>query len=273
MSDLTEEETVDKGWIDAIHTDDVADTLEELRSCVCSNKIFKKEVRLQQPLGAVTWVNLSATSMVDEQNRLTGFLIVVSDITEKHHAAERLRQLAHHDALTGLLNRMFFLDQLEEALDDKSRTGQIALLCIDLDGFKGVNDTYGHDAGDSLLKEVAGRLMAAVGEQDTVARLGGDEFMVTLADDNEGEYANTVAKRVLLAMQKPFHISDVEVCISASIGIAMGRGDTVDAESLIKRSDVALYRAKELGKSRMVVFSSELNDAQIKQAQLNTTRV
>jgi len=269
LSDLTLEESLGEGWINAIHREDVVDTLDEMRDALCQHQIFKKEIRLHQPLGAVAWVSVNATATVDEQHRLTGFLVVVIDITEKHHAAERLRQLAHHDALTGLLNRMFFLDHLEEALHARETDRNVGLLSIDLDGFKSVNDNFGHDAGDTLLKEVASRLQASARDEDIIARLGGDEFVVTLSHLFENKHAVLVAEKVLDVLKKPFVVGNVEVRISASIGIATSSINTTSGE-LMKQADLALYRAKELGKSVAVVFTPELDAAQRKLAELNS---
>jgi len=269
LSDLTIEESLGEGWINAIHRDDVATTLDEMRDALCQNQTFKQEFRLHQPLGAVTWVSLSATATIDEQQHLTGFLAVFTDITEKHLAAERLRQLAHHDPLTGLLNRMFFLDHLEEALLSGPSLDTVALLTIDLDGFKAVNDNLGHDAGDFLLKEVSTRLKRSVRSEDTIARLGGDEFVVTLTHLTNDDHVDLVASKILEAMKKPFVVGNVEVCISASIGVSSSANAELTPDQLMKQADVALYRAKELGKSKAIFFTPELNEVQCKREQLN----
>ena len=270
LSDLTIEETIGEGWINAIHRNDVAETLDEMRDALCQYQTFKKEFRLHLPLGAVNWVSLNATATVDEQQRLTGFLVVVTDITEKHLAAERLRQLAHHDPLTGLLNRMFFLDHLEHSLHEASEQKIVALLSVDLDGFKAVNDNLGHDAGDFLLKEVSNRLKTAVRTEDTIARMGGDEFVVSLANLSPDDRADEVAEKIIRSLKKPFVVGNVEVSISASIGVATTSDSVLTPDELMKQADVALYRAKELGKSKAITFSDELHAKQSALAALNS---
>ena len=270
MSDLSSEESLGEGWIDAIHVEDVHEALNDLRESVCSNSVFKKDLRLQKPLGGITWVNMCATSTIDEQHKLTGFLVVFTDITDKHNAAERLKQLAHHDTLTGLLNRLYFLDTLEEYLSNESSQESIGLLSVDLDGFKAVNDTLGHDAGDVVLREAADRLTKSVRDTDFVARLGGDEFTITLTQLNSAQQAKQIAEKIIANLKRPIAVSSVEVEVSASIGIAIGDIGQVGCDELIKQADIALYRAKQSGKSRAVTFSSELSEEQNRRSALNS---
>jgi diguanylate cyclase (GGDEF)-like protein/PAS domain S-box-containing protein len=269
LSDLTTEESLGEGWIDAIHAEDVHSTLNQLRDSVCKNTPFKKELRLQQPLGGITWVSMSATSTTDEQHKLTGFLVVFTDITEKHHAAERLKQIAHHDTLTGLLNRLYFRDKLSEVLNSDKYYKKVALLVIDLDGFKAVNDGLGHDAGDCVLREAANRLQSAVRDTDIVARLGGDEFTVTLSRLASDACPELVADKIIESLQKPIPVADVEVEISASIGIAVAPDGDIEIDDFIKQADIALYAAKESGKSKYVLYSDALSHEQQKQAEMN----
>jgi len=270
LSDLSIEESMDEGWINAIHREDVAETLDEMRDALSHGQTFKREFRLHLPLGAVTWVSLNATATVDEQHRLTGFLVVMTDITEKHLAAERLRELAHRDPLTGLLNRMCFLDHLDESLLDAGQHKIVSLLSIDLDGFKGVNDNFGHDGGDFLLREVAARLKDSVKDEGTIARLGGDEFVVTLINYHQTGPVIEVANKIIQAMKKPFIVGNVEVIISASIGVTDSNDTVFSADELMKQADVALYRAKELGKSKAIYFTNALNEEQSARAALNS---
>ncbi len=269
MSELTSEESNAEGWIDAIHADDVDSTLNDLRESVCHNTVFKRELRLQKPLGGVTWVSMSATSTVDDHHRLTGFLVVFTDITEKHNAAVRLKQLAHHDTLTGLLNRLHFLDTLNEMIADTSHNDTIGLMSIDLDGFKAVNDNLGHDAGDAVLKEVADRLTETIGQAGMVARLGGDEFTVGLHHVESDMQTRELAIRIIENIQRPLVVTDSQVEISASVGIAIGEKTQLSSEVLIKQADVALYRAKQNGKSCAVIFSEDLNREQLWLAELH----
>lgn len=179
-----------------------------------------------------------------------GFVTIYTDITERKQAEERIRHMANHDALTGLPNRALFNDRLGQAISVAKRaSGRFALLYLDLDKFKPVNDTFGHAAGDELLKCVAEKLRAQVRESDTVARLGGDEFSVILPDISDRRDAEAVAGKIVAALAAPFRlgIQDRAVGIGASVGIAVYPDDARDHETLIKKADVAMYDAKAKG--------------------------
>jgi len=173
---------------------------------------------------------------------------------------ERIRHQAYHDSLTGLPNRVRFGEQLEEALRRAKRAGApLALLFLDLDLFKRVNDTLGHDAGDALLRLAAERIRRAVREADMLFRMAGDEFTVLLEDVRGPEEAAMVAGRVLEGVAEPLQIGGQQLAITASIGIALYPGDEAVGERLIKAADTAMYRAKELGRNRYAFFAPELN--------------
>jgi len=174
------------------------------------------------------------------------FILAVRDIRERKDAAARIAHLAYHDVLTGLPNRAVFLDHLAATLE---QTGQrkVALLCLDLDGFKAVNDLYGHPLGDELLIEVSHRLRSAVGEETLVARLGGDEFAVVQVGARQPAKAGQTADSVIAALNRPFELQDQSVRIGCSVGIAIYPTDASNASNLIKNADLALYRAKSEG--------------------------
>ncbi|HRX69897.1 MAG: EAL domain-containing protein [Candidatus Competibacteraceae bacterium] len=184
----------------------------------------------------------------------------IQDITERKHAEGQMAYLANYDALTGLPNRYLFQDRLEHALSQADRSGeQLALLFLDLDRFKAINDTFGHDVGDELLKKAARRLMDTVRNSDTVARLGGDEFILLLENVIDSEEVSHVAGKVLARMNQPFHLSGRDLFVSASIGIALYPGDASDVHTLLKHADTAMYQAKEQGRAAYRFFTSELN--------------
>jgi diguanylate cyclase (GGDEF)-like protein len=180
---------------------------------------------------------------------------------DHRRSVERLRHGALHDALTGLPNRTLFLDRLEQSLRRARRSdgdGGAAVLFLDLDRFKVVNDSLGHQAGDRLLEAVAHRLDSALRPGDTVARMGGDEFTVLLEDMTDAREATVVAERILATLEQPFVIADRELVVSGSIGIALG-GPDADPEALIRDADVAMYRAKAAGKARHAVFDARMH--------------
>ena len=180
---------------------------------------------------------------------------------DHRRSVERLQHGALHDALTGLPNRRLFVDRLEQALRRARRSGpdaRTAVLFLDLDRFKVVNDSLGHQVGDQLLQAVALRLDAALRPGDTVARMGGDEFTVLLEDVGDAREATVVAERVLTTLTDPFDIAGRELFVSSSIGIALG-GPEADPEGLIRDADVAMYRAKAQGKARHAVFDAQMH--------------
>ncbi len=189
---------------------------------------------------------------IGDQGKVLGCFVVTTDITEHKLAEERIQRVAHHDSLTGLPNRLLFNDRLNQAIRLAKRDSrQFALLFLDLDKFKPVNDTQGHGAGDALLQAVAERIRHQVRESDTVARVGGDEFTVILPDIARREEAATVAGKIIAALGAPFQLGAQwpEVEIGASIGIALYPADGGDADALVKAADAAMYSAKQAGGS------------------------
>ncbi|MES0044184.1 EAL domain-containing protein [Mesorhizobium sp. M0091] len=168
--------------------------------------------------------------------------------------------LAFHDTLTGLPNRALFEDRLRRALLTSGNESKVALLYLDLDRFKHVNDTLGHPAGDELVRQTAARLQHTVRDVDTVARLGGDEFAVILIDVRDVRNAEDISERVLQKLQEPFKLMDDQVFISASIGIALSTGSDADADDLLRKADIALYEAKKNGRGRYQVFAGDMDD-------------
>jgi diguanylate cyclase (GGDEF)-like protein/PAS domain S-box-containing protein len=196
-------------------------------------------------------------------------ILAVRDISERKEAAERIAHLAFHDALTALPNRAVFADHLARTVDKAVETAdRVAILCIDLDGFKAVNDIYGHPAGDSLLIAAAQRLRAAVRGHELVARLGGDEFAVIQAGGEQPGHSGLLARRILETMAEPFALGAATVRISASVGVALFPADAADPESLIKNADMALYRAKADGRGTVRFYEAAMDEALRQRRQL-----
>jgi diguanylate cyclase (GGDEF)-like protein len=174
--------------------------------------------------------------------------------------AQRVEYLAYHDGLTELPNRSLFSKLLSQSINEAHRYGrQLAVAFLDLDRFKQINDTLGHEAGDQLLREIASRLKECVRESDTVARLGGDEFVVLLPELGDGKYAATVAQKILSVIARPFNLIGHEFRVTASIGISIYPQDGRDEQTLTKNADIAMYQAKEQGKNNFQFYSEELN--------------
>jgi diguanylate cyclase (GGDEF)-like protein/PAS domain S-box-containing protein len=205
-------------------------------------------------------VQLSSIAVRNIQGRCIGVVTACEDLTSRKDSEKRIAYLAYYDTLTGLPNRVTLLDQLPRALALAHREDrQIALLFLDLDNFKNVNDTQGHDFGDKFLKEVAARLVTCMRESDTLVRLGGDEFVIVLTSIKDQEGAATAAQRVQSLFCTPFHVGSQQFYSSASIGIALYPNDGTDVESLLRCADAAMYQAKSMGKSNSQFFSCEMN--------------
>ncbi len=195
----------------------------------------------------------------------------ISHAIERKRSEERLTHIAHHDQLTGLANRVLLSERLSQALSRaRRRNALVAVFFLDLDRFKAINDTLGHDAGDELLRQVARRLRGSVRETDTVARMGGDEFAVVLEELERSEEATLLAQRVLNSFATPFTLSCGEVGTSTSIGIALFPHNGKGVEELLKCADSAMYRAKSTGRDNYQFFSQELHAQAVRQVQLET---
>jgi diguanylate cyclase (GGDEF)-like protein/PAS domain S-box-containing protein len=202
--------------------------------------------------GESRYLEVKLLPHIGDQGEVLGCFAVTTDITEHKLAEERIQRVAHHDALTGLPNRLLFNDRLNQAIRLARRDSrQFALLYLDLDKFKPVNDTLGHTTGDELLQAVGARIRRQVRESDTVARVGGDEFTVILPDITGNKEAEVVANKIIDALATPFQLGSQKqrVDIGISIGIAVYPADALDADALIKAADAAMYSAKQVGSS------------------------
>ena len=210
--------------------------------------------------GSLFWGEVHIAPVRTEEEQITHYVGIITDVTERKHMEDQLMQQATHDALTGLPNRLLLIDRIAQAITYANRThNQVVLLFIDLDHFKYVNDTFGHSRGDMLLEIAAKRLVDCMRESDTVARLGGDEFVVLLTSVNSERNIATVAQKILKVLAMPYTIDKHEVILSASVGISIYPKDGTDTESLLKNADIAMYRAKETGRNSFHFFTDELN--------------
>ena len=220
--------------------------------------------------GARRWLETHAVPMTSRTGK-TVLLGITRDITERKTAEERLSYLVHHDELTGLPNRTLFNDRLNQAMIDAERHGRlVALAFLDLDRFKNINDTLGHEAGDLLLQGVAERLLHAVRRGDTVARLSGDEFTIVLADLAHADDAARVAQKILDALAKPLPIAGRDLFISASLGLTLYPLDSRDSQELLRNADIAMYRAKEQGRNNFQFYTSEMTSKAVERMGIET---
>jgi diguanylate cyclase (GGDEF)-like protein/PAS domain S-box-containing protein len=210
--------------------------------------------------GAVRCVAISGSPVFDKDGAFAGYRGIGKDITERRRAEERIEFLAYYDALTSLPNRSFFSRQMNRALAKAKRHQRcLAVLFVDLDRFKNINDALGHEAGDKLLVEVANRLRGCLREEDIVSRLGGDEFVVLLDDIDDPKHAATVARKILLHISRPITIEGYEYQMTASIGISVYPEHGVTLDTLMKHADVAMYMAKEEGKNNYQYYVEKAN--------------
>ena len=213
------------------------------------------------------WLYMTCAPFQNSGGKIGGGIAIVQDVTERKVAEDKIKNLAFYDPLTGLPNRRLLLDRLQQALASSARSGREgALLFIDLDNFKALNDTLGHDMGDMLLRQVAQRLIACVREDDSVARLGGDEFVVMLEDLGEqdleaAEQTEAVGEKILAALGQPYQLVAHEYRCTPSIGATLFSGYRLETEELLKQADIAMYQAKKAGRNTVRFFDQQMQDA------------
>lgn len=240
------------GWHNQSHYQEIRRSLKETGQ-------WRGEMTDRRKNGAVYTEWLTICGIYDGHGRLVNYIGIFYDITEKKEAEQRITHLAYYDALTELANRRLFEDRLEQTLRLARRTRKsIALLYIDHDRFKPVNDSLGHKAGDLLLQQVARRLQDCVRDSDTVARLGGDEFAIIMEDIDQ-LHVSHAAQEIIRRLGQPFAIEGSEAFVGASIGVSVFPSDGSDLTTLVKHADIAMYRAKERGRNTCQFFLPEMN--------------
>ena len=233
---------------------------QQVWQTILAGKVWRGEVVNRRKDNGLYTVNQTITPLLDAYGKVCHFIAIHEDITAKKEVEERIIYMAHYDALTNLPNRILFCDHLELELAHAHRNGRmVAVMFLDLDRFKIINDTLGHAFGDQLLKAVAERLRGCVREGDTVSRLGGDEFTFILSDITHPQDAVLVVQKILNVMSHSFQVEGHEVHVTPSIGIAMYPSDANDADSLIKKADTAMYHAKEHGKNTFKFYMEDMN--------------
>ncbi|MCG6552235.1 MAG: EAL domain-containing protein [Candidatus Magnetominusculus sp. LBB02] len=223
---------------------------------------FRADLCNKRKDGTFYWELLSISAIKDAAGNITHFMAVQIDDTERHHADERLKQMAHFDVLTGLPNRSLYEERLNQTLLLAKRNKfNFAVMFLDLDKFKNVNDTIGHQVGDMLLKEVSQRLLSHVRKSDTVGRMGGDEFQILLSEVSRPDDAAVVADKIIQSIREPFFLNGHECRIGVSIGISIYPDDGDTMVTLTKNADLAMYHVKEHGRNRYEFFNPAMDEA------------
>lgn len=234
----------------------------ELYSCITAGGVWRGELCNRSKSGTLYWVETIITPQLGLDGKPMAYMAIRIDITARKRAEAQISYAATHDALTGLANRSALLARMNDALVRvREQQGTLTVYLLDLDGFKHVNDTLGHETGDRLLKELACRLTFAVGETDVVARLGGDEFaIIRAAASDQREDAIDLARKVLDLTAQPFYLEGQSIFVSASIGIALAPANGIQAAELLKKADLALYKVKSDGRANFSFFADHLSD-------------
>ncbi len=226
----------------------------------CLKSSWEGEVLCSKKNKTEFWNAITVSAVYDKHNKITNYVLSAVDITALKEANQQMEHLALFDSLTGLANRRLFVDRLHQSiLNARRHETMAALFFLDLDQFKRINDTLGHQAGDELLLIIAERLKACVRKQDTVARLGGDEFTILLNNLADTDKIAGIAKQILTTLKEPIRLGKHEVIVSTSIGITLAPSDSTCGETLMKNADLALYMAKENGRDGYYFFTEDLN--------------
>ncbi len=234
----------------------------QLWKSISSGNSWRGELVNQRKDGSLYTADETITPLFDEHGKITHFIAIQHDITDQKRERERFRHLAYHDLLTDLPNRAHFFRDQQQAIMQARRSGRmLAILFIDLDKFKPVNDSLGHQIGDQLLSAVADRLRAAVRQADLLARVGGDEFAILLHDLPDSQVAIALAGKLVEALARPFVVHGQKIVVSASIGIAFYPGDGDDAQAVLAHADQAMYQAKCAGGNSFQVYDTSAESA------------
>jgi diguanylate cyclase (GGDEF)-like protein/PAS domain S-box-containing protein len=233
-----------------------------MRHAVKQGADFQVDYRVTWDDGSVHWVSNRGQVHRSPDGRALRVIGAGMDITDRKLAEQRIAHMAHHDALTGLPNRVLLRDRIQQAIAQAHRNdAQLAVLFLDLDRFKTINDSLGHQLGDRLLQSVASRILVCVREGDTVSRVGGDEFVIVIPGVSAAGDASAVAAKILEVLSSAFHLNGNDLHVNASIGISLYPADGLDAETLMRNADTAMYHAKDSGRANFQYFTQHMNVA------------
>lgn len=259
ITEASEQSLLGSGWLNLLPSGTAGTILTDLRSALVNGHDYQTILQLDVASRTECWVDLAATPLQSGDGEFNGFLVTFRDISAQRRAEQRLQQLVDRDDLTGLSSRRSAEYKLRDLLADTERKRSVALFFIDLDNFKRINDTLGHDVGDEVLKIAAKRLMHSMREEDTVSRFGGDEFVIIM-NDVDSLTASQRAENILVELKKPFNVFNQEMFLSGSIGISLSssRG-AKSVTTLMKQADVALYRAKDAGRNNYQFYTEAIS--------------
>lgn len=266
------EQLTSEEWLKMVHPDDLEECRRRWAHSTKTGEIYEVEFRLRRHDGVYRWHKACATCGRDRDGRVTKWFGTNTDIDDQKQSEEKLNYFARHDTLTDLPNRAEFMNHLRTAIDraGSNRAAKFAVLFLDLDRFKVINDSLGHLVGDELLKQIGERLQKNIRPGDVVARLGGDEFTILLNRTGDVDEVIQVAERVQRNLSQAFDIDGVEVFTSASIGIILSDDIARQPEDFLRDADAAMYRAKEAGKARYEIFDREMHARNLNQLELET---
>ena len=260
LAGLTLAQALGSGWESAVHPDDWARVMQEWANALADGRPYQIEHRYLHADGKVVWIIAQGSLTKDANSALIGYIGSATDITERKLAEAHAEYLTHHDILTGLPNRLLLKDRLDLAMAYAERSHSLtALLYLDLDHFKTINDALGHAAGDAVLKAVAQRIQHCLRDTDTISRQGGDEFLIVLAEIRDTEAITSIAANILEQLSQPFKLAERELSTSLSIGIAVFPEDGRDFDTLLKKSDIAMYHAKAAGRHAYRFYAEQMN--------------
>jgi diguanylate cyclase (GGDEF)-like protein/PAS domain S-box-containing protein len=264
-----ERELLGRSLFDFVHPRDLEAARRVFATMIDSpNQELHGELRFRHKTGRWVWLEGFSQNLLHEPS-VGGIVLNYRDVTQRKETEKQLEYRAHYDSLTGLPNRLLFRDRLVHSLEHakRNRVG-VAVMYLDIDHFKLVNDALGHSFGDRLLGEIAKRLQSALRASDTISRIGGDEFSVLLPEVVSAEGVAGVAGKVLHSLARPFHVEGHDFFVTASIGIGCYPSDGDDAETLLKSADAAMYRAKELGRNQVQLFTASMNERYVRRLAL-----
>ena len=253
-----DQQSLGKGWLSSIKTLNSDQIFIEIIRAISHSNNFKGQLELMTFNGKSLWVAINVVGLFNERFEVTGLIFTMSDISDERSHSEKLQKMANYDHLTGLSNRAFFTDRLTLALARVPRHGITALMFLDLDRFKNINDTLGHHVGDIVIQEVAKRLKSVVRDEDSIARLGGDEFAIIFTDITAENVISPIADKIVSAINLPFNIEGKAMVLSCSIGVSIATERNVSPADILRRADLALYKAKDSGRNQFCFYSEDL---------------